>query len=96
VRSIESHKLPPAGWYLDPDQDGGRFRWWDGSKWTGSTRLRDESVAEAGGLRGSVCDKPTEMRLQRMAHLYEQHAVSVGEFRRANEKILAAFRGPHS
>jgi hypothetical protein len=27
---------PPAGWYADPE-DGGRWRWWDGSAWTDHT-----------------------------------------------------------
>jgi hypothetical protein len=95
VRSIQGPKLPPAGWYLDPGQDGGGFRWWDGSKWTGYTRLPDKRMAEVRGSLGSACDNLTKARLQRMAHLYELHAMSVGEFRRANDEILGASRRPH-
>lgn len=31
-----SDRLPPEGWYADPDGDGERF--WDGTKWTSATR----------------------------------------------------------
>lgn len=29
---------PPAGWYTDPDPDGGGRRWWDGTDWTDDRR----------------------------------------------------------
>lgn len=29
---------PPAGWYTDPDPDGGGQRWWDGTDWTDDRR----------------------------------------------------------
>ncbi|GAB3923819.1 hypothetical protein GCM10011575_02110 [Microlunatus endophyticus] len=31
--------MPSAGWYPDPDQTPGRYRYWDGSAWTDRTRL---------------------------------------------------------
>lgn len=30
-------RLPPAGWYADPD-DAHRWRWWEGRRWTDNTR----------------------------------------------------------
>ena len=31
--AVRAPKLPPAGWYPDPDRVSG-LRWWDGRKWT--------------------------------------------------------------
>ena len=30
--------FPPAGWYPDPTEAGGRLRWWDGTRWADHTR----------------------------------------------------------
>ena len=32
-QAATSTRLPPAGWYADPDGQPGR-RWWDGERWT--------------------------------------------------------------
>lgn len=34
---VQSTQQQPAGWYPDPQQ-GGQFRWWDGSSWTAHTQ----------------------------------------------------------
>lgn len=43
--------MPAAGWYPDPDQTPGRYRYWDGTAWTEQTR---ETAGGNGRRRGLV------------------------------------------
>lgn len=43
----------PAGWYPDPNGDGGALRYWDGSGWT-------EHTAPAAGAAPAAAEQATE------------------------------------
>ena len=51
-----AQQLPPAGWYSDPHPQGIGQRYWDGARWTHSTR---PDPATAAGVAGPAEAAPT-------------------------------------
>jgi len=50
-------KLPPAGWYEDPD-DAALQRFWDGTRWTSSRMPRTEAVPLEGRAPAAAPPSP--------------------------------------
>ncbi len=78
---------PIAGWYPDP-QGGTRLRWWDGSDWTDSYRVRPTDFEIAGR---SVVTTPSAPRPKVRAALPEA-VEQAGAVRRDTEAIISEVR----
>ena len=86
-RDEARRRSPTPGWYPDP-QGGTRLRWWDGSDWTDSYRVRP-TVFESDGRFGAPAPATVPKRAAgKLPDAVEQ----AGAVRRDTEAIISEVR----
>jgi uncharacterized protein DUF4328/uncharacterized protein DUF2510 len=56
-------ELPPSGWYVDPDGDSDRLRYWDGERWTDRRTEANSKHHRVSGDPGPFLTLSTVSRL---------------------------------